>query len=127
MFTKRRFISYFDKKIYLRLNYNIKYLDYNRMGKAITPNSIHCVDFSILFLTISKCRKLGIPISIIHDSIGSPIEYAFIIKILYKISTIEIIEKSRTNDIFPLYENLNQNIDFEDLYKKILKSKKYFN
>lgn len=125
-FTKRRFISYLNEKIYIRLNDNNKILDYSRMAKAIVPNSVHCVDFSVLFLTIIKCKELEIPISVIHDSIGSPIEFSFIIKILYKISTIEVLEISNRENIFPFLNKIIEK-DMTIYKKKILNSKKFFN
>jgi hypothetical protein len=122
-----------SKKIYVRLYHPKIKIDVRETKQALVPNSIHSYDASVIAFVIELCKIFNIKIVIIHDSIGCNIIYAPIIKIIFKIANIIIIEKNINKHPFPFdndktksdYE-LNSEEKIKDLIIKILESSNIF-
>ena len=115
-----------NKKIYIRIPNVSGKIDKRMTLQALTPNTIHSYDASVMFLCIKICRELNIEILVIHDCIGCQLIHAPIVKKIFKIANIEIIKRSLQNKPFPIKElNINKE-EFEELKKAILESTNFF-
>lgn len=122
-----------SKKIYVRLYHPKIRIDVRETKQALVPNSIHSYDASVIAFVIELCKIFNIKIVVIHDSIGCNIIYAPIIKIIFKIANIIIIEKNINKHPFPFDNDktksdykLNSEEKIKDLIIKILESSNIF-
>jgi len=122
-----------SKKIYVRLYHPKIRINVRETKQALIPNSIHSYDASVIAFVIELCKIFNIKIVIIHDSIGCNIIYAPIIKIIFKIANIIIIEKNINKHPFPFDNDktksdykLNSEEKIKDLIIKILESSNIF-
>lgn len=115
-----------EKKIFIRIPKTIKKIDKRMTLQALTPNTIHAYDASIIFLCIQICKELGIKILVIHDCIGCQLIYAPLVKKIFKIVNIEILKKNIKNKPFPLNEIKYTKEEIEKLAIKILESTNFF-
>ena len=76
-------------------------LDVKTLSNSISASSNHSDDAFILMETILDLKKINIRPLVIHDSIGSNIEFSSIIKIIFKKKNIEFIKRVLKNDEFP--------------------------
>jgi hypothetical protein len=143
-----------EKNKYIKIRYKIKSnkIDKKSLSNALTPSSNHADDASILFNTLYTLKEYKINAQPIHDSIGTMIYYSSINKLMFKISNIKFIEFLLENESFPfdimektkfkskemeelkikLLDNRENNKLYYKknkiyIYKKILKSKNFFN
>ena len=125
-FWKRSMIITNKNKIFSRIYFKEKYdVDKRDTRQSIIPNSIHAYDASIMHLVILICKKLNIKILVIHDSIGCHILLIPIIKIIFKIANILLLEINSNKKIFPL-NNISKEEDLEKMIEEIIKSKNFF-
>jgi DNA-directed RNA polymerase len=115
-----------EKKIYVRIPTSKFFLDKRLTHQALTPNTIHAYDASVIFLCLKICRDLGINILVIHDCIGCNLIYAPIVKKIFKIANIEILKMSAKKAPFPLKKKIISEENFEELKIKILESTNFF-
>lgn len=120
-------------KIYVRVYHPIMKVDIKETKQAVVPNSIHSYDASVMAIVIKFCIKFNIKITIIHDSIGCNIIYAPIIKIIFKIANIMILENNKYKNPFPFDNNhtkemykLKNEEEIKKLKKKIMESSNIF-
>lgn len=122
-----------EKNIYVRVYHPKIKINKRETKQALVPNSIHSYDASVIAFVIELCKIFNIKIVVIHDSIGCNIIYAPIIKILFKIANLIIIEKNIKNPPFPFnrkggkeeykLKDLNK---IRDLKRQILESSSIF-
>lgn len=111
-------------EIYIRIPNTSNKLNKKEMLQSIIPNSIHSYDSSVICLVIEICKKLGIKVLVIHDSVGCNIIYAPIVKTIFKIANIIILENNTKKKPFP-FDNINIEKEYKlDNIKKINKLKK---
>lgn len=122
-----------EKNIYVRIYHPKIKINKRETRQALVPNSIHSYDASVIAFVIELCKIFDIEIVVIHDSIGCNIIYAPIIKILFKIANIIIIEKNIKNPPFPFNDiktkenyKLNSEDKIKNLKKQILESSNIF-
>lgn len=96
--------------------------------RALIPNTIHAYDASILHLTIKICKDMGIEILVIHDSIGCQPLYAPIVKTVFKVANIILLDKSLKEKQFPIVKEYltDKEYDKKNIFKEILESKNFF-
>jgi hypothetical protein len=75
--------------------------DTRSLASSISASSNHSDDAYILFNTVLKLSDLRIFHTVIHDSIGSRLEFSSIIKYVFKLNNLEFIENLLSNDEFP--------------------------
>ncbi len=110
-------------KIYARIYFPETKIDKHKTRQSLVPNTIHSYDASIICFVTEICNEIGIGILPIHDSIGSKIITAPLVKIIFKIVNIEFMIKASKKEPFPL----NKPIEFEEkIIEKIIKSKNFF-
>jgi DNA-directed RNA polymerase len=111
-------------RIYFRKHHR---LNIHKTRQSLVPNTIHCYDASIIHLVVQICKKLNIKVLVIHDSIGcSPITVP-LVKVIFKVANIMLLDINNNKIIFPLNHPLNINQkNLEELFEKILKSKNFF-
>jgi len=68
-----------------------------RSSAAIAPNITHAYDAAILLNTIESLRKLRIPCTCIHDSIGCRLEHLPIVIFMYKYNLICTVKEYYSN------------------------------
>jgi len=100
-------------------------LDTGSLENGICPSSAHSEDASILILILEECRKLGLGVIPIHDSIGSKIYFSCVLKVLYKESFIKYIDYSLSEKEFPIREIIKLK-EFEDFKVKWENRRKVF-
>jgi DNA-directed RNA polymerase len=123
-----------DVCINVRVYHSLPKIDKTRSFRALSANSIHSYDASVLFLVIELCKKFNIKVLVIHDSIGCNLIFAPIIKIIFRIANITLLEKSIDIKPFPFNdENLKKNYkikkkneQFKNLKKMIIESTNFF-
>lgn len=71
--------------------------DTQRSSAAIAPNITHAYDAAILLNTIENLRKLRIPCTCIHDSIGCRLEHLPIVIFMYKYNLISTVKEYYSN------------------------------
>lgn len=112
-------------RIYHPAFYNV---NRHKIRQSLIPNSIHAYDAAVIHLTIQICKKLNINVLPIHDSIGCDPLAVPLVKIIFKIANIHILNLNRNRRVFPfkLNEFVLNDEDFNTLRKEILKSKDFF-
>lgn len=127
LFWRRTKICINGKYIfYPRIYHPFKIIDVRKIKQAIIANSIHSYDGSIAGKTVIECKKIGINVLTIHDSLGSELINAPYVKIMFKIVNIYFLNKNINNPIFPFKKfNINKN-DFEKIIIKIIESDNFF-
>lgn len=122
-FWKRSMVITKKNKIYARIYFPETKIDKHKTRQSLVPNTIHSYDASIICFVSEICNEIGIGILPIHDSIGSKIITAPLVKIIFKIVNIEFMIKASKKEPFPL----NKPIEFEEkIIEKIIKSKNFF-
>jgi hypothetical protein len=96
--------------IKLRIRKKSKIIDKKLIVNGVAASANHADDGAILARAVEILAEFNIPIITIHDSIGSNIGLSSIIKIAFKIATIEYIESLIAKDIFP-FDKLNNAMD----------------
>lgn len=124
-FWKRSMITSKNHKIFSRFYHSKNEINTTETKQALVPNSIHAYDSSIINLILNICEDLGIEILVIHDSIGCTALIAPIIKILFKIVNIELLDNATKIAPFPFKEPIKIN-NKNELYKLIIESKNFF-
>lgn len=115
-----------EKKIYIRVPNLDKKIDSRMTLQALTPNTIHAYDASVMFLCIKICKEIGIEILVIHDCIGCKLIHAVIVKKIFKIANIEILRRKNKEKPFPIYDFAITEEELEELKIKILESTNFF-
>ena len=115
-----------EKKIYVRIPNFYKRIDKRMTLQALTPNTIHAYDASIMFLCIKICKEIGIEILVIHDCIGCKLIYAVLVKKIFKIANIEILRRKQHEKPFPINDFRITEQELEELKIKILESPYFF-
>ena len=115
-----------NKSIYIRVPNMYKKIDKRMTLQALTPNTIHAYDASVMFLCIMICKELGIEILVIHDCIGCMLIHAVLVKRIFKIANIEILRRKVKEKPFPMKDVIITEEEFNDLKIKILKSQNFF-
>lgn len=101
------------------------------LENAAAPNIVHSLDAAILNKVIAICRALGIPITVIHDSIGTTLNFKSLVIHIYKTQIIEVIEHIQKQPHAPysfIYRPAKSftKEDLERLITRILESPKLF-
>jgi hypothetical protein len=115
-----------NKNIYIRVPNLYKRIDKRMTLQALTPNTIHAYDASVMFLCIMICKELGIEILVIHDCIGCKLIYAVLVKKIFKIANIEILRRKIKEKPFPMKNLIITEEELNDLKIKILESLNFF-
>lgn len=125
---KRTMIVTEKNKIFSRIHYQKKIkINIRETRQSLIPNTIHAYDASVVHLVIAICKKIDIDILVIHDSIGCSPLYAPLIKTIFKIVNIHLLDLSLKNQRFPLNSLKFKEIENKkELYEKILNSKEFF-
>lgn len=128
-FWKRTMIKSKNQKIFVRVPWQNEYkIKKNKIKQALIPNTIHAYDASIMNLSIQICKKLNIEVLPIHDSIGSNVLTIPLVKQIFKISNILLLEINAKKKIFPFKEKNNISIEqVERISNYIINSKNFFN
>jgi hypothetical protein len=110
--------------IKIRVQNNLGDLDLVNLKNNIAASSTHADDASIIIKTSSTLGSLNIPHSVIHDSIGAPLEFSSIIKFIFKNECAEYLEYLLNNRTFPfnLFDNEFPDAEIEPLRKKFMKT-----
>lgn len=108
--------------IKIRVQQQAGELDLLNLKNNIAASSTHADDASIIIKTTSFLSKLSIPHSVIHDSIGAPLELSSIIKFIFKNECAEYQEHVLKNEIFPfnLFNETFADPEIESLRKKFM-------
>lgn len=122
-FWKRTMVKTKKNNIYARIYIEGSEVEKHKTRIAVVPNTIHTYDASIMMRTIEICDKIGINLLPIHDSIGGTILETPIIKIIFKIVNIEMIEKASKNPPFPIKEPIKFD---KKIIQKIIESRDFF-
>ncbi len=132
-FWKRTLIKTNEDKIYIRLYHPNIIINKRETRQALIPNSIHSYDASVMALVIEICKNFEIEVLVIHDSIGCELIYGPIIKIIFKIANIIILEKNTKKKPFPFNEKWlkkHYKLDKEEkiivIIQKIMESTNFF-
>jgi DNA-directed RNA polymerase len=115
-----------EKNIYIRVPNLDKKIDSRMTLQALTPNTIHAYDASVMFLCIKICKEIGIEILVIHDCIGCKLIHAVIVKKIFKIANIEILRRKNKEKPFPIYDFEIKEEELKELKIKILESTNFF-
>lgn len=115
-----------NKSIYIRVPNMYKKIDKRMTLQALTPNTIHAYDASVMFLCIMICKELGIEILVIHDCIGCMLIHAVLVKKIFKIANIEILRRKVKEKPFPMKDVIITEEELNDLKIKILESQDLF-
>jgi len=130
IFWKRTMIKIdkkdYKKNIYIRIPNLDKKIDKRMTLQALTPNTIHAYDASVMFLCIKICREIGIEILVIHDCIGCKLIHAVLVKKIFKIANIEILRRKNKEKPFPIYDFELKDEELDELKIKILESTNFF-
>jgi hypothetical protein len=128
IFWKRTLVKSKNHTIFVRLYYQSKFkIDTKATQQAITPNSIHGYDGCNIHLSLKFCRKTTIEALVIHDSIGCHALCIPLVKAIFKISNIIILEQNKKKKIFPFqHKKTNRQLFKTNIQTKILKSKNFF-
>lgn len=127
-FWKRTMVKTEKHKIYSRIYFREKYgIDRRETQQSLIPNTIHAYDSSVMHLSLQICKKLKIEVLTIHDSIGSHPLTLPLVKLIFKVANILLLDNNNKKNIFPL-NNITPLDDFQlkRLFKEILKSKNFF-
>lgn len=126
-FWKRSMIETKKNKIFSRIYFKEKYkIDKNETRTALIPNTIHSYDASIMHLTINICKKIGIKVLPIHDSLGCNCLEMPMLKMIFKISNILLLDINCKRKVFPFKEIRNEIEKDTNFLEKMLKSKDFF-
>lgn len=127
-FWKRTMIKTKKNKIFARIFFRKNHkIDKRETRQSLIPNTIHAYDSSVMHLAIQICRKLEIEILTIHDSIGSSGLTLPLIKIIFKVANILILDINNKKQIFPINNgNRLSQKELENLFENIIKSKNFF-
>ena len=117
----RKNISINNKNLKIRVKNQEIGLNIKKLSNGLLPNINHSEDSSILMNVCLAAKEHNIRLIPIHDSIGSNIYYSLILKLMFKIENIKLIEKSFINLTFPL-DNIKENQ--EEALKDLNKTKK---
>jgi len=124
---KYKLLAYLDEKpvelagyIKIRFQHKLGDLDRLNLKNNIAASSTHADDASIIIRVSSTLGYLGIPHGVIHDAIGSPIEFSSIIKFIFKNECAEYLEYLINNRTFPF--NL-LDCEFPDAEMELLRKK----
>jgi hypothetical protein len=127
-FWKRSWIETKNLRIFARIYYKEKYkIDAHLTRQSLIPNSIHAYDAAIMHLAINIFRKIDIKVLTIHDSIGANCLEMVMVKIVFKIVNIMLLDVNTKKRVFPFDKKRDKfwNND-EEFFKKIIKSKDFF-
>ncbi len=110
--------------IKIRVQNELGALDLLNLKNNIAASSTHADDASIIIKVSLALGHLNIPHSVIHDSIGSPLEFSSIIKFVFKNECAEYLEYLLGNHTFPfnLLDNEFPDEKLELLRKKFIKT-----
>jgi DNA-directed RNA polymerase len=123
MFFKRKKIKINKKIMTLRINNQPFLFNFKKIKRGLLPNPIHAYDSSVLMIVTEWANELNINIGVIHDSIICNIEYFPIIKTLFKLANIKIIEKNNIEPAFPFKTIPNiDNFPIEQIKIEIIES-----
>lgn len=126
-FWKRSMVKIRDREIYTRIFHRSTYkIDKRETRQALIPNTIHAYDASILNLVCEICEEIGINILVIHDSIGGQAIYMPIVKKIFKIANIELIERSTEKKPFPFDKTNISKKMLKEIKREILESTNFF-
>lgn len=130
LFWKRTMIKINKKdknsNIYIRIPNSEKRIDKRMTLQALTPNTIHAYDASVIFLCIKICKEIGVEILVIHDCIGCKLIHAPLVKKIFKIANIEILRRKQEEKPFPVYDFEITKKELNELKIKILESTNFF-
>jgi DNA-directed RNA polymerase len=115
-------------KIFARIYFKEKYsVDLRETRQSLIPNTIHCYDASVMHLAIQICKKIKINVLCIHDSMGCAPLALPMVKIIFKIANILIIEINSKKKIFPIntVQSINER-ELQVLFDNIINSKNFF-
>jgi DNA-directed RNA polymerase len=115
-----------NNSIYIRIPNSEKKIDKRMTLQALTPNTIHAYDASVMFLCIKICKEIGIEILVIHDCIGCKLIYAPLVKKIFKVANIEILRRKHEEKAFPMYNFEITKEEFDEIRIKILESTNFF-
>jgi hypothetical protein len=76
-------------------------IDFFALSNGIAASSNHSDDAHILIQSLLDIKKMNIPVSVIHDSIGSLLEFSPIIKYIFKVNNIKFIDRLLQHNDFP--------------------------
>lgn len=127
-FWKRYSIETEEHKIFARLYYKESYEICARdTRQSLVPNTIHAADACVMHLSVQICKKIGIEVLVIHDSIGCHPLVLPLVKSVFKVSNLLILELNNGRDVFPLppLTSMNEK-ELDEFFKKILESKNFF-
>jgi len=125
---KRYMIETSHHKIFSRIYFIELYeLCERNTRQSLVPNTIHAYDACVMHVAVQVCKKLGIEVLVIHDSIGCHLLMIPIVKAVFKLSNMLIIELNNKKPVFPLPygPNLSQE-ELDDFFSKLLDSKNFF-
>ena len=115
-------------QIFCRIYYKkVNEIDKHSTRQALIPSSIHCYDASVMHCVIKICLEINLNLLVIHDSIGCEALLAPIMKIIFKVSNLYILDKNEGKIIFP-FANVKKTDEKTRQYliENILKSKDFF-
>lgn len=107
-FNIRRKIKIKEKEYTLRMIKNIQKFDKEAVKRSLMPSSVHSWDACVLIKVKKVCEELGIQINTIHDSIGCQLWTVPIVRMIFIITNIEMINESQKKEIYP-YETKKKN------------------
>lgn len=132
-YWKRSMIKGCSHKIFSRIYFKKKYeINHHETRQSLIPNTIHAYDASNMHLCVQICKKLNIEILVIHDSIGCHPLLLPLVKTIFKIANILILDMNSKRKVFPLpnnpkYSFKNSDVtQLDELFDKIIKSKNFF-
>ena len=125
LFWKRHMTKTPKNSIFTRIYHTTTKIDSAATKLSLIPNTIHAYDASIIHRTIEICKEIGIEILTIHDSIGCDPQFAPLIKTIFKLVNIELLDKAEERINFPL-QAINKIPNKEEFFEKILKSENFF-
>lgn len=123
IFYHRIKVEFGNKNITIRLQKKSEEINWKEVNLARIPGSIHSYDSSILNKSIYILKKLNIKVAPIHDSLGSCIIYAPIVRIVFLAVNIYYLKLNNERSIYPFDKTTNFN---EDYFRKIAESTNFF-
>lgn len=107
------YTKYIKKKT-LKRHYII---DHSKWKRAAPPAFNHADDASILHKCVREFKKLDVPLTVIHDSIGTPAQYSLLSKLIFKNENIKYIHYLLKEDRYP-FNILKLKFDQDKFEKK---------
>lgn len=123
-FWKRTRVKVKDKVYTLRIPASTVELNKVKMKMALTPNSIHSYDASILIKVVEVCKDLGVNVLVVHDALGCQQKHAPLVNLVFRLVNIYFLKQNDEKPTFP-YINEEHRVT-NKVILDILESTKFF-